>query len=90
MSAVLRTWGGSGDLEIQRGLFPLMGDPILSQVMEQYFQAKGASRSCCSCREDSSGRVFKMSGCCKCPGTAADTGAVRRVLGLSSKGDVRF
>lgn len=52
-----RTWGGSGGLESQSRV--VVDGPILSQVMEPCFQARGTSRPCCSCKEHSRGRVFK-------------------------------
>lgn len=81
-----------GISEARGGLFLIcparrVDSPILSQVMEQCFQARCTSDHAAVAGKMRGVKYSNLLGCCRCPpGTAADTGAVRRVLGLNSKG----
>lgn len=59
------------------GFFPLGDGPILPQVLEQCFQARGSSRYFHTAVAGKIPKVYlKLSGCCRCPPcTAADKGA---------------
>lgn len=87
ISAALRTSGGSGIWKARAGLFPLVNGSILPQVLpsKRYFQIMlqlqgGFQGLCIKNCQDPAGALLAL----------LQTQELRRVMSLSSKGDVRF